>query len=159
MAGFIYLSQEGYDKLKKELEELKSVKRPEIAQKISEARDFGDLRENAEYHAAKEAMALLENRIAQLEETLRRAKIINKKDLSEGQVSIYTTVLLKDLVRNQQVQYTLVSPEESDFKQKKISTTSPVGKALLGKKVGDVVEIQVPAGTLKYEVLEIKLSI
>ncbi len=102
---------------------------------------------------------MLENRIAQLEETLRRAKIINKKDLSEGQVSIYTTVLLKDLVRNQQVQYTLVSPEESDFKQKKISTTSPVGKALLGKKVGDVVEIQVPAGTLKYEVLEIKLSI
>ncbi|NOX38578.1 MAG: transcription elongation factor GreA [Calditrichaeota bacterium] len=159
MGGFIYLSQEGYDKLKKELEELKSVKRPEIAQKISEARDFGDLRENAEYHAAKEAMALLENRIAQLEETLRRAKIINKKDLSDDQVSIYTTVLLKDLVRNQEVQYTLVSPEESDFKQKKISTTSPVGKALLGKKVGDVVEIQVPAGTLRYEVLEIKLSI
>ncbi len=159
MGGFIYLSQEGYDKLKKELEELKSVKRPEIAQKISDARDFGDLRENAEYHAAKEAMALLENRIAQLEETLRRAKIINKKDLSDDQVSIYTTVLLKDLVRNQEVQYTLVSPEESDFKQKKISTTSPVGKALLGKKVGDVVEIQVPAGTLRYEVLEIKLSI
>ncbi len=159
MAGYNYISREGYEKLKKELKELKEIKRPEIAQKISEARDFGDLKENAEYHAAKEAMALLESRIAQLEETLRKSKVLDAKDLSGEQVSIYTTVRLRDLVRNTELEYTLVAPQESDFKQKKISSTSPVGKGLLGKKVGDVVEIKVPAGVLKYEILDIKVSI
>ena len=156
MADYIYLSKEGYEKLKNELAELKQVKRPELSKKISEARDFGDLRENAEYHAAKEALALLENRITKLEQTLRRAKILNKEDLAKNKIITLTRVRLKDLVKNVEVEYTLVSPEESDFKQKKISTTSPVGKSLLGKKVGDVVEIKVPAGILKYEILNIQ---
>ncbi len=159
MADYVYLSREGYEKLKKELEELKHVKRPELSQKISEARDFGDLRENAEYHAAKEALTLLEAKITQLEQTLHRAKILKKEDMAKNKVTILSTVTLKDLNRGNELTYTLVAPEESDFSQNKISTTSPVGKALLGKEVGDVVEIKVPAGILKYEILNIELAI
>lgn len=159
MSRFVYLSREGYQKIKAELDELRSVKRPEISKKISEARDFGDLKENAEYAAAKEAMALLEARISKLEETVRRAKIIDKEQIQGTHVSIYTTVRMKDLIRNQEIEYTLVSQEESDIGAKKISTTSPVGKALLGKKVGEVVEIKVPAGIMKYEVLHIEPSL
>jgi len=159
MPDYIYLSQEGYDKLKLELEELKGVKRPEISKKISEARDFGDLKENAEYHAAKEAQAVLEAKIRQLEQTLSRAKILNKNDIASDKVTILSQVRLKDINRDLEVEYTLVSPQESDFKQNKISTTSPVGKALLGKQKGDIVEIRVPAGILKYEVMDLKLSI
>ncbi len=159
MADYVYLSREGYEKLKKELEELKQVKRPELSQKISEARDFGDLRENAEYHAAKEALTLLEAKITQLEQTLHRAKILKKEDMAENKVTILSQVTIEDLNRGTQFTYTLVAPEESDFSQNKISTTSPVGKALLGKEVGDVVEIKVPAGILKYKILDIKLTI
>jgi len=159
MNGYIYLSPEGYEKLKKELDELKQVKRPELSQKISEARDFGDLKENAEYHAAKEALSLLETKISKLEVTLSRAKVLNKNDMAEGKITILSTVKLKDLNRDMEIEYTLVSPEESDFKQNKISTTSPVGKALLGKEKGEIVEIRVPAGVLKYQVIDIKLAI
>jgi transcription elongation factor GreA len=159
MTDYIYLSQEGYDKLKMELEELKGVKRPEIAKKIAEARDFGDLKENAEYHAAKEAQAVLETKILQLEQTVNRAKILKKDDIASDKVTILSQVRLKDINRDLEVEYTLVSPQESDFKQNKISTTSPVGKALLGKQKGDVVEVKVPAGVLKYEVMDLKLSI
>ncbi len=159
MSNYIHMSKEAYEKLKTDLHELKSVKRPEIAKKISVARDFGDLKENAEYHAAKEAMALLETRISQMEETLRRAKIVNPKDITGEHVSIYTSVLILDVNRKTEMEYTLVSQEESNFKEKKISITSPVGKALLGKKVGDIVEVRVPAGTLKYEIREIHSSI
>lgn len=159
MPDYIYLSQDGYDKLKQELEELKGVKRPELSKKISEARDFGDLKENAEYHAAKEAQAVLEAKILQLEQTMSRAKILKKDDIATDIVTILSQVRLKDINRDLEVEYTLVAPEESDFKQNKISTTSPVGKALLGRKKGDIVEIQVPAGLLKYEVLDLKLAI
>ncbi|NOQ97657.1 MAG: transcription elongation factor GreA [Calditrichae bacterium] len=159
MPDYIYLSQEGYDRLKLELEELKGVKRPEISRKISEARDFGDLKENAEYHAAKEAQAVLEVKIMQLEQTMSRAKVLKKNDIASDKVTILSQVRLKDINRDLEVEYTLVSPQESDFKQNKISTTSPVGKALLGKEKGDVVEIKVPAGILKYEVMDLKLSI
>ncbi len=159
MPDYIYLSQDGYDKLKQELDELKGVKRPELSKKISEARDFGDLKENAEYHAAKEAQAVLETKILQLEQTMSRAKILKKDDIATDIVTILSQVRLKDINRDLEVEYTLVAPEESDFKQNKISTTSPVGKALLGRKKGDIVEIQVPAGLLKYEVLDLKLSI
>ncbi|GAB4367540.1 MAG: transcription elongation factor GreA [Calditrichia bacterium] len=159
MPDYIYLSKEGYEKLQKELEELKHVKRPELSQKISVARDFGDLRENAEYHAAKEALSLVEARITQLEQSIRRAKILNKNDMAKDKVTILSRVKLRDLIRNKELEYILVSPEESDFKQRKISTTSPVGKALLGKEKGDLVEIKVPAGQLKYEILDIELSI
>ncbi len=159
MTGYIYLSPEGYEKLKKELDDLKQVKRPELSRKISEARDFGDLKENAEYHAAKEALSLLETKISKLEETLSRAKVLKKNDMAEGKITILSTVKLKDLNRDMEIEYTLVSPEESDFKQNKISTTSPVGKALLGKEKGEIVEIRVPAGILKYQVIDIKLAI
>ena len=157
MAKQFYISKEGLDKIKQELEELKTIKRPKLSKKIAEARDFGDLKENAEYHAAKEALTLLETKISQMEETLRRARIIDPKTISNEQVALYTTVRLKDLQRDLEVQYTLVSQEESDFQQKKISVISPVGKALLGKKVGETVEIKVPAGTMKYEVLDIQV--
>jgi transcription elongation factor GreA len=156
MTKQFYISKEGYDKLKQELKELKSVKRPELSKKIADARDFGDLKENAEYHAAREALALLETRISQLEESIRRAKIIDPKSISNEHVALYTTVFLKDLTRNLEVKYTLVSQEESNFQEAKISVASPVGKALLGRKVGETVEIQVPAGIMKYEVLEIQ---
>ena len=155
MSGQFYISKEGLEKLKSELQELRSVKRPELSRKISEARDFGDLKENAEYHAAKEALALLEAKINQLEETIRRARVIDPKTISNEQVALYTTVHLRELTRNMEMKYTLVSQEESNFEEKKISITSPVGKALLGKKVGEVVEIKVPAGIMKYEILEI----
>jgi transcription elongation factor GreA len=159
MADYVYLSQDGYDKLKSELEELKGTKRPEIIKKIAEARDFGDLKENAEYHAAKEAQTVLESKILKLEQTLSRSRILKKSDMATDKVTILSQVKLKDVNRNIEMEYTLVSPEESDFKSSKISTTSPVGKALLGKKSGDVVEINVPAGILKYEILDVKLSI
>lgn len=159
MPEYVYLSQEGFDKLKNELKELKQVKRPEIAKKISEARDFGDLKENAEYHSAKEAQTMLESKIMQLEQTLSYAKILKKNDMASDKVTILSQVKLRDLNRNLEYEYILVSPQESDFNHNKISTTSPVGRALLGKKKGDVVEIQVPAGTLRYQILDLKLSI
>ena len=159
MTSYIYLSQDGYDKLKTELEELKSTKRPEIIKKIAEAREFGDLKENAEYHAAKEAQTHLESKILQLEQTISRARILKKSYVATDKVTILSQVKLKDLNRNIEMEYTLVSPEESDFKANKISTTSPVGKALLGRKSGDVINIKVPAGVLKYEILDVKLSI
>lgn len=156
MPDYFYISKEGFEKLKNELHELKSVDRPAISQLISDARDFGDLKENAEYHAAKEKMALLEDKITQLEERVRRARVIDPKTISTEQVAIYTAVSLKDMTRNMEVRYSLVSQEESDFRQFKISVDSPVAKALLGKKVGDVVDIKVPAGMMKYEVLKIE---
>ncbi len=156
MSKYVYISKEGLEKLKAELHELKAEKRPAIAKKISEARDFGDLKENAEYHAAREQMLFLENKITQLEETIRRARVVDPSKVSTEHVSIYTTVSLQDLNRGLKVEYTLVSQEESDFREAKISTTSPVGKALLGKKVGEVVNIKVPAGVMKYKVLDIK---
>ena len=158
MSKQFYISKEALEKLKEELGELKAVKRPELSKKIAEARAFGDLKENAEYHAAREALSLLEIKISQMEDTIRRAKIIDPKTITDNKVSLYTTVLLKDLTRDMEVQYTLVSQEESNFQEAKISVTSPVGKALLGKEVGETVEIQVPAGTMKYEVLDIKVS-
>ncbi|MEJ2050177.1 MAG: transcription elongation factor GreA [Calditrichota bacterium] len=159
MPDYIYLSPEGYDNLKDELKELKQVKRPELSKKIAEARDFGDLKENAEYHAAKEAQVLLENRISRIEQTLSRAKVLSKNDMAKDKVTILSIVKLKDLNHQTEVEYTLVSQAESDFKLNKISTTSPVGKALLGQKKGDIVEIRVPAGTLKYQIMDLKLSI
>lgn len=159
MPEYVYLSQEGFNKLKNELKELKQVKRPEIAKKISEARDFGDLKENAEYHSAKEAQTMIESKILQLEQTLICAKILKKNDMASDKVTILSQVKLRDLNRDLEFEYILVSPQESDFDRNKISTTSPVGKALLGKKKGDVVEIQVPAGTLRYRILDLKLSI
>ncbi len=151
----IVLSPEGLKRLEKELEHLKSVKRKEIAARIREAREFGDISENAEYENAKNEQAFLEGRILKLENLLRNARLMDELDVSTEHIGIGTTVKLRDLDEDEVVEYTIVSSAESDPSAHKISHLSPVGKALMGKKVGDVLQIKVPAGTLRYEVLEL----
>jgi transcription elongation factor GreA len=153
--GSIYLTRERLVELESELRDLKIKGRAEIAQKIAEARGHGDLSENAEYDAAKEAQEHLEMRIAKLEETLSRAQIIQSSELPNDKVYILSLVLLEDLTSGERIEYRLVSPEEADFEKNKISVTSPFGKGLMGKVKGDVVEIKVPAGELRYKILEI----
>lgn len=151
----IVLTREGRDKICSELELLKGPKRREIAKDLAEARAHGDLSENAEYDAAKEAQAHLEKRISSLESTLMRAQILDEKAVPKDQALLGATVKLKDVNTSEEFDYMLVSEEESDFDQDKISASSPVGKAILGHKVGDMVEVEVPAGTLRYEVVSI----
>ena len=151
----IYLTKEGYEKLKRDLEFLKTVRRRELSKAIGEARAHGDLSENAEYDAAKEAQALNEKRVAELEEKLSRGRILDGAAIPKDQILIGARVQLKDVASGEELQYTLVSGVEADFAQNKISVSSPVGKALLGHKVSETVEIRVPAGTLKYKILSI----
>lgn len=151
----IYLTKEGRLKLENELYDLKSRGRQEAAERIAEARSHGDLKENAEYDAAKEAQGMLEMRISKIEETLSKSREIDESSLDNSKVLILSVVTLKDIKKGKSVTYTLVSPEEADFAENKISTTSPIGKTLLGHSVGDIVEIKVPAGTISYEVLGI----
>jgi transcription elongation factor GreA len=153
--AIVYLTREKFTQIEVELRDLKVNGRREIAAKIAEARGHGDLSENAEYDAAKEAQQHLEYKIAKLEATLSRARIIDSKDLPNDRIYILSSVKLKDVKTKKMFQYTLVSPEEADFDQQKISVTSPIGKSLMGKKIGDVLKINVPAGILTYEVLEI----
>jgi transcription elongation factor GreA len=153
----IPLTRDGYNKLVKKLEHLKGEKRRQISKEIGEAREKGDISENAEYDAAKEAQAHNEKRVAELEEKLSRAKIIDEKDLALDKVVVGTTVKVKDTETEEEFSYMLVSEEESDFEANKISASSLVGKGLMGKKVGDVVDINVPAGTLQYKILRISL--
>jgi transcription elongation factor GreA len=153
--GITYLTRERLVELEKELHELKVKGRAEMAQKISDARSHGDLSENAEYDAAKEEQQHLELRIAKLEQTLARSRVIESKELPNDKVYILSKVKLKDLKTNETVTYILVSPDEADFDENKISVTSPIGKGLMGKCRGDVVKIPVPAGTLEYKILEI----
>ena len=151
----IYLTQEGYEKLCRELEYLKSVRRKELSQAIAHARLQGDLNENAEYDVAKNAQALNEKRIADLEDKLSRVRIIDDENISKDEVRIGATVKLRDLDLEEEFEYTLVSEEEADFELGKISISSPVGKVLLGHKKNEIVEIQAPARTLRYKILEI----
>jgi len=151
----VYLTRERLTAIEQELRELKTNGRKSVAMKISDARGHGDLSENAEYDAAKEEQQHLELRIAKLETTLSRAKIIQASDLPNDKIYILSRVRLKDLKTNQEHEYLLVSPEESDFENNKISVTSPIGKALLGKKQGEKLEVKVPVGLLKYEILEV----
>jgi transcription elongation factor GreA len=151
----IYLTQEGLDKLKKELDQLKRVERPSISAQIAEARDKGDLSENAEYDAAKEAQGLLELKISKLEATLSEAVVIDESQLDKDKVLILSKVKLMNVSNGMEVEYTLVPENEADLKAKKISVESPIGKGLLGKKIGDVAEIQVPNGIMKFEVMDI----
>lgn len=153
--GVIYLTRERLIEIEHELHELKVKGRAEMAQKIGEARSHGDLSENAEYDAAKEAQQHLEMRIAKLEQTLSRARIIESKELPNDKIYILSRVKLRDLKTKEEVTYLLVSPEESNFEVNKISVTSPIGRGLLGKIPGEVIKIPVPAGTLEYEILEI----
>ena len=151
----VYLTRERLVSLEQELHELKSNGRKVMAQKIADARGHGDLSENAEYDAAKEEQQHLELKISKLEHTLSRAKIIEAKDLPNDKIYILSRVKLKDLKTNEQFEYLLVSPEEADFEENKISVTSPIGKYLLGKTKGETVDIKVPAGTLRYKILDV----
>ncbi len=157
MSNIQYLSQEGYDKLDAELKDLKTRGRREIADDIAEARAKGDLSENAEYDAAKEAQGHMETRITQLEDILANARILDAKDLDLSQVRVLTKVTILNKKMNKEMAYTLVSANEADFAKGKISVDSPIGKGLLGKKVGDVAEIQVPAGKLELEIKKIEI--
>ncbi len=153
--GKVYLTRERLIEIERELKELKSNGRADMAQKIAEARGYGDLSENAEYDAAKEAQQHLELRIAKLEETLSRAQIIDTAGLLTDKVYILSLVRLQDMRTKQTIEYRLVDPEEADFEKNKISVTSPIGKGLMGKKQGEVVKIKVPAGMLEYKIVEI----
>src|ERR1041385_3401328 len=153
--GIVYLTRERLVELERELHEMKLHGRAEMARKIAEARAHGDLSENAEYDAAKEEQQHFELRVAKLEHTLSRARIIESKELPNDKVYILSKVKLKDLKTNEIVYYILVSPEEADFERNKISVTSPLGRGLMGRTEGETAKIQVPAGTLEYKILEI----
>ncbi|MGB1170891.1 MAG: transcription elongation factor GreA [Flavobacteriaceae bacterium] len=155
MSKVSYYTPEGLKKLRDELNHLKDVERPKASQAIAEARDKGDLSENAEYDAAKEAQGLLEMQISKMEAILANARIINESDLDTSKVFIHSTVEVKNQVNNQTVKYKLVAQSEADLASGKISVESPIGKGLLGKSVGEVAEITVPNGTIGLEVLTI----
>jgi transcription elongation factor GreA len=155
MAEIHYLSKEGYENLKRQIDQLKMVERPRISGQIADARDKGDLSENAEYDAAKEAQGLLEYKISKLESTLANARILDASKLDMSKVGILSRVKLMNKKINKEVVYTIVAENEANFKEGKISIKSPIGKGLVGKKVGDVAEVQVPAGVIPFEVLEI----
>lgn len=155
MSNISYYTEEGLKSLRKELGLLKDIERPKASQAIGEARDKGDLSENAEYDAAKEAQGLLELRISKMEETLSNARLIDESQLDTSKALVLSTVKLKNQTNGMEMKYTLVAESEADLKTGKISVTSPIGKGLLGKEVGDVAEISVPNGTLKFDVLEI----
>ena len=155
MSDVVYLTKERVVEIEKELYELKTKGRKEIAQKIADARSHGDLSENADYDAAKDEQGLLEMKISKMETMLSKAQIINADEFPDDKIYILSKVKLKNISSGDILNYTMVSPEEADFEQSKLSVNSPIGKALLGKAVGDKVEIKVPAGLIIYEVLEI----
>ena len=151
----IYLSKQGIIKLERELKKLKTVDRPRIISEISRARDLGDLSENAEYHAAKEAQVHLERKIAELEDKLSRAQSIDIDSIPADKAYLFAKVLVKDLSDGEEIEYTLAPAEETDVDNDVISIKSPIGAALLGKAVGEKVKVKVPAGTIQYEIIEI----
>lgn len=155
MSKFVYMSREGIEKLKKELQHLIKVEQPRLSNKLAAAREHGDLSENAEFDAAKEEMTMLQNRIVRLQDTLSRAQIFDPKGISSKEVTLLSTVELLDLKRGRKITYTLVSPEEVNIEEGKISAQSPVGKALIGKQAGAELAIEVPAGLLEYRILSV----
>ncbi|RXG22049.1 transcription elongation factor GreA [Leeuwenhoekiella aequorea] len=155
MSKVAYYTAEGLKKLRDELNQLKDVERPKSSQAIAEARDKGDLSENAEYDAAKEAQGMLEMRISKMEEIVANARIIDESQLDTSKVLVHSTVKIKNQVNGSEMKYKLVAQSEADLKTGKISVDSPIGKGLLGKKVGDVAEISVPNGTVKFDIVEI----
>jgi transcription elongation factor GreA len=155
MSDISYYTEEGLKRLKEELEQLKFVERPSISQQIADARDKGDLSENAEYDAAKEAQGMLEMKIAKLEKMYAGARVIDESLLDNDKVLALSIVKIKNLNTNAEMIFTLVAESEADIKTGKISVSSPIGTGLLGKKVGDIAEINVPAGLVKFEILEI----
>ena len=155
MSNISYYTEEGLKKLRQELNTLKDIERPKISNAIAEARDKGDLSENAEYDAAKEAQGMLEMKISKLEETLSGARLIDESQLDNSKVLVLSKVKIKNMSNNMEMDYMIVADGEADLASGKISINSPIGKGLLGKSVGDVAEIDVPNGTLKFKILEI----
>lgn len=155
MSNISYYTAEGLKKLRDEVDHLKSIERPKASQAIAEARDKGDLSENAEYDAAKEAQGLLEMKISKMDELLANARLIDESQLDTSKVLVLSNVKIKNQTNGMEMKYTLVAESEADLKKGKISVTSPIGKGLLGKSVGEIAEINVPNGVLKFEVLEI----
>ncbi len=155
MSEIEYYTTEGLKKLRDELEQLEHVERPRVTKEIADARDKGDLSENAEYHAAKEEQSMLEYKIAQLKNTLSKARLIDESQLDASKVLALSIVKIKNLDNKMEFEYTLVADAVSDLSQGKLSVNSPIGKGLLGKEVGDVTEIEVPNGIMKFEILNI----
>jgi transcription elongation factor GreA len=155
MSDITYYTEEGLKKLKDELHELETFERPRVSQQIAEARDKGDLSENAEYDAAKEAQGLLEMKISQLKTLISTARVLDDTDMDTSKVLILSKVKIKNLKNGMEVQYTLVAENEANLKEKKISVDSPIGKGLLGHKVGDVADVQTPGGIIQFEIIEI----
>ena len=153
----VYMTEEGYKKLVEQVLHLESVERPAISRQIAEARDKGDLSENAEYDAAKEAQGLLEMKISQLKETLANARVIDESKLKTDSVQIMTKVHVQDQNNGREMEYTLVSESEANIREGKLAINTPIGKSLMGKKIGDVVEVTIPAGIMKLKVLNISL--
>jgi transcription elongation factor GreA len=154
----VILTPEGYEKLKQEIDHLRNDKRREVADRIRVAREFGDIAENAEYDDAKNEQAMLEQRIAVLEERLLNARVISKRDIAKDVVSIGSRVRLKDMGANETVEYHIVGSAEANPAEFKLSNESPVGKAIIGRKKGEVVEVAAPRGSLKYKIIEIKAA-
>ncbi|MGX1023408.1 transcription elongation factor GreA [Psychroflexus sp. MBR-150] len=155
MSKISYYTEEGLKKLKKELDQLRDVERPKASQAIADARDKGDLSENAEYDAAKEAQGMLEMQIAKLEEIVANARVIDESQLDTSKVLIHSNVKIKNKANNQTLTYKLVAQSEADLKSGKISVDSPIGKGLLGKKAGEIAKVTVPNGKLEFEILEV----
>ena len=154
----VILTAEGYEKLKQQIEYLSTDKRRDVAERIRIAREFGDIAENAEYDDAKNEQAHLEARIAMLEERLKNARVIQKKEIKSGEVSIGTKVRLRDMDANQTVEYHIVGSAEANPTEGKLSNESPVGKAIMGRKKGEIVEVAAPRGSLKYKIMDIKAA-
>jgi transcription elongation factor GreA len=157
MSNIQYITEAGLKKLKEELHQLETVERPSISKQIAEARDKGDLSENAEYDAAKEAQGLLEMRIAKLKDTVANSRILDESKLDTSKVQLLNKVQIKNLKNNATMTYTVVPESEANLKEGKISVETPIAKGLLGKKVGDQVEIQVPSGLMTFEIIDISL--
>lgn len=158
MSGINYLTKEGYEKLKSELDEMKTKGRKEVAAAIAEAREKGDLSENAEYDAAKDAQGMLELKISELEKTLSNSRILDERQLDTSKVTVLANVLIKNTKTGKTVKYKLVSESEADLKAKKISVSSPIGKGLLGKAVGETATIETPRGSIDFEIMEISID-
>jgi transcription elongation factor GreA len=157
MAQLSYITQEGLEKLKKELDQLVNVERPTISQLIADARDKGDLSENAEYHAAKEAQGMLELRISKIQDTLSNSRVLDESQIDTSKVQILNCVKIKNTASNTIMKYHIVPETEADLKAGKISVNTPIARGLLGKKVGDKVNIQVPSGEISLEILDISI--
>jgi transcription elongation factor GreA len=152
------LTPEGYDRLKEEIEHLSTTKRREVAERIKQAREFGDIAENSEYDDAKNEQMMLEHRIAQLEERLRNARVVEATELEKGVVGVGTRVRLKDLDANETIEYHVVGSAEANPAERKLSNESPVGRAIIGRKKGETVEVAAPRGALKYKIMDVKAA-